>query len=70
MYDWQSCEFKITPKYLKFETRSRGELSRNNEGRRGKKEEGLREIIIYSVLEILIVRCLDLSQDDKRSILH
>ena len=52
-----------------FETHSRRELSRSKEGRSDKKEEDLREIIMYLVLEMLIVRYLDLSQDDKRSIL-
>ena len=53
-----------TPKYLKEETCSRGDPLRYRGGKEEKKDEGLKEINIYLVLEVLTVRWWEEIQEE------
>ena len=63
--DQERLEVRVTPKYLKEETNSRGDPSRKREGRVIKDVGDFLEMIMYLVFEWLIVRCLDLTQEER-----
>ena len=64
----ERLEVRVTPRYLKEETSSRGELLRVREGREEVKEGDLRVMIMitYLLFWVLMVRRQEESQEDSR----